>query len=198
MSLLIDDSAWSAQNYTDSFFLKKPTDLRYLKTEYYTYYAQTESTDQPFSITLPKRSGPEVYHLNKLLMEVQLKLVDSDGNIPANGSNVAPVNNILHSIFMQVKLKLNQYELNKQANHYPLKAYLYNTLNFSGQVKQSLLANEGYYRDTPDSFEIMDTNDGFLNRRALFVKTEAGEDGTPRVYDSKGLVLTGKIGKINN
>lgn len=190
MSLIVDEGSVAAVNYAESFFFKKNVDLRFVKSEFMSFSPSGDcSNDLNISFILPRRSGSEIYHLDKLLMEVCVKLVDSDNKPPENNTDIGPVNNIIHSIFAQVELLLNNIPVNRSSAHYPFKAYIFNTLNFGGEVKSSVLSNEGYIGDAPFQFDSA-ANSGYAQRRSMFVENE---DKGIRKYKDTGIVLTGKV-----
>ena len=69
-----------------------------------------------------------------------LKLNDTEPNI---GSNVSVSNNVLHTLFENVKVKFNdQYDSDGMAN-YPYLAYLKTLLSYPGGVKNDSFRGQG-------------------------------------------------------
>ena len=71
----------------------------------------------------------------------------------AENIKVAPVNNVLHLIFNQVDVFLNQKLVSPPNNAYPYRAYIESLLNYSPAAKASYLTTALWYDDTPEYFE---------------------------------------------
>lgn len=93
--------------------------------------------------------------------------------------NVAPMNNIVSSLFKSVKLQLNNVTINRDDDHYHLKAYLHDLYTYDVQHKETLLKPSGWYEDTNNHFDDMDEegqaytkNEGFHERKLMFFTTK--------------------------
>lgn len=83
--------------------------------------------------------------------------------------DVAPVNNLLHSLFNQVDITLNQKPVSPANNLYAYRAYLETLLNYGPAAKKSHLTSCLWYDDTPGKLDVAgDQNEGFKKRRAHF------------------------------
>lgn len=65
---------------------------------------------------------------------------------------VAPVNNVLHSLFNQIQVYLNNTPVENTNDTYLYKAYLENLLCYGTESKNTFLRNEGWYKDTAGQF----------------------------------------------
>lgn len=75
-------------------------------------------------------------------------------------SLIAPVNNIIHSLFQQVQIYLNGKEVENTNSNYAYKAYLANLLSYNKEAKTTFLESEGFFKDTAgemDSLTLVET-----------------------------------------
>ena len=93
--------------------------------------------------------------------------------------NVAPLNNVVSSLFKSVKLQLNNVTINRDDDHYHLKAYLHDLYTYDVEHKETLLKPGGWYSDTNNHFNDMDVpneafamNQGFHERKLFFMTTQ--------------------------
>lgn len=89
--------------------------------------------------------------------------------------NVAPMNNIVSSLFKSVKLQLNNVTINRDDDHYHLKAYLHDLYTYDIMHKDTFLRTGGWYADSNNLFNDMETsgdadpNLGYHMRKGLFL-----------------------------
>ena len=80
-------------------------------------------------------------------MYVKFKIIKADSHNLELNSNVAPVNNFLHSMFSGVDLYLNNKLISSNSDTYPYRAYIknlsYNADSNSTHLKASVLWAEG-------------------------------------------------------
>jgi len=101
------------------------------------------------------------------LLEVRVLITKSDGKLPDTAKQVAPINNIGHSMWEAVRLIINDKEITKAPGLYPFKAYISNVLTYDTWVKAEQLSVQGYYTDTAGRM-LVTGNTGFAQRNALF------------------------------
>ena len=95
----------------------------------------------------------------------------SNGETPAENLNVVPVNNLLHSMFNQIDIFLNQKLVLLPNNAYPYRAYIESLLNYSPIAKESHLTADSWLDNTAGLFEAQSqtrgelANKGALNRQ---------------------------------
>ena len=85
---------------------------------------------------------------------------------------VAPVNNILHSLFQSVTLQIGNRVLSDAGSSYPYRAHLESLLFHSRAHADSILGNAGYRTETPDQLHNCTGNASAEWRRALVSKKE--------------------------
>ncbi len=120
-----------------------------------------------------------------------MKIVKSDGvSLPDSNKTVAPVNNILHSLFESVRLTINDVPITVSPNNYAYKAYITNCLTYGPSVKSAQLACQGWYSDLGNHMgPSPGTNAGFTERNQLF--RENYKDGN--AYRKNGATFMGRL-----
>lgn len=79
-------------------------------------------------------------------MEVKLKIVKSDGTLPPKTAKVAPINNILHSLWSNVSVFLNDTQI-ANTHDFGYRCYITNCLTYSSIIKSAQLSSQGYFAD---------------------------------------------------
>ena len=80
------------------------------------------------------------------------KKVNDKYELLENGK-VGPINNLLHSLFSQVTLWLNNTQIENSNGSYAYRAYIENLLNYGSGAKSSHLKSCLYEKDTPGLME---------------------------------------------
>ena len=180
-----------AENYTGSFFKRLPSDSRFLQNSYTKFGPAGSIQDKTIEFCLDRYDAANIYLIQFATLKVQCVIVKENGSLPSTDALVAPVNNVVHSLFESVRLIINDKPLTSSAGNYPYKAYITNCLTYSTVVKYSQLKCEGYYEDTSKIMGPSENNVGFIERNNLFRKKfEAGEDYRPEGATFYGRLLT--------
>ena len=115
-------------------------------------YAPLSSVENPNSaITFLIAGTDEYIDLSKTILTVTGKIMKKDGTTKLGGgdqSNVAPVNNFLHSLFRQVDVYLNGKQVTPAMGTYAYRSYIETLLNYDVSAKQSQFSSALYYKDT--------------------------------------------------
>ena len=115
-------------------------------------YAPLSSVENPNSaITFLIAGTDEYIDLSKTILTVTGKITKKDGTTKLGGgdqSNVAPVNNFLHSLFRQVDVYLNGKQVTPAMGTYAYRSYIETLLNYDASAKQSQFSSALYYKDT--------------------------------------------------
>ncbi len=140
---------------------------------------------------LDRYEAANVYVIQETYCEVTVKIVKSDGtSLPDADKIVAPVNNILHSLFESVRLTINDVPITVAPNNYPYKAYITNCLTYGPSVKSAQLTCQGWYSDMGNHMGPKPgTNTGFTDRNQLFRVNY--KDGA--AYRPSGVTLFGRL-----
>ena len=154
MSYVHEKSKQCGKTETDLFTIP-PTQASLEKGRWIDYHplSSVENDDGPITFLA---AGTEDYvDLSKTILFVEGKVVKADGtNLGGDEqSNVAPVNNFLHSLFKQVDVYLNGKQVTPAMGTYPYRAYLETLLNYDVSAKESQLTSAMYYKDTAGEME---------------------------------------------
>ena len=120
-------------------------------------YAPLSSVENANSaITFLIAGTDEYIDLSKTILTVTGKITKKDGTSKLDGndqSNVAPVNNFLHSLFRQIDVYLNGKQVTPAMGTYAYRSYIETLLNYDVSAKQSQFSSALYYKDTPGQME---------------------------------------------
>ena len=115
-------------------------------------YTPISSVQNPDSaITFLIAGTDEYIDLSKTILTVTGKITKKDGTSKLDSndqSNVAPVNNFLHSLFRQVDVYLNGKQVTPAMGTYAYRSYIETLLNYDVSAKQSQFSSALYYKDT--------------------------------------------------
>jgi hypothetical protein len=79
-----------------------------------------------------KGQGDEYLDLSQSYLQVVCKFTKGDGiNLAGGGSTSTPLNNILHSLFSEIDVSVNEKVVTPGTDTYPYKAYLEKLLSYS-------------------------------------------------------------------
>ena len=120
-------------------------------------YAPLSSVENPNSaITFLIAGTDEYIDLSKTILTVTGNIMKKDGMTKLDGggqSNVAPVNNFLHSLFRQVDVYLNGKQVTPAMGTYAYRSYIETLLNYDVSAKESQFSSALYYKDTATKME---------------------------------------------
>jgi len=189
-----------ATNYVDSFFSKLPADARFNKIEYQKVVPITGlgKDVKKIDFLLEKRDAPMCYMVSDILIETCVTIVKKDGSsLPDITSIVAPVNNMLHSLFTSVSMQVGNQYITLTPEYYPYKTYLQNLLTFDDDVKGSALQSQGYQQDMKrfmgpevDPVTGLPGNMGMVMRMQRFRE----DFGMKSAWKPEGATFIGKLG----
>lgn len=133
MSFLHPHSCECAKSEVDLFALP-PTQTSIENGQWVHYKTvSTISENAPLEFVVP---GSEDYiDLSQTLLSLSIKICKDDGTNCAVADNIAPVNNIMHPMFSQVDVHLNQKLISPPNNTYAYKSYLETLLNYDAGAK---------------------------------------------------------------
>ena len=138
--------------------------------------------------------------LSKTRLQVQIKVVQQDGSNLIETDKTAPINLLLHTMFAQVDLFLNQVQVGKHAPPtYALKSYMDVLLNNGKEAKDTELVSQGWYKDSADAMDEIDptlgsANGGLVNRYVHIKGSKIWElEGRPDIdfFKQKRYLLNG-------
>ena len=116
-------------------------------------------------------AGNSDYYLDlaQSYLLVTVKLKKTDGSAIVDAEKVGPVNLLLHSLFAEVEVSLNEKIITPSNNTYPYRSYFETVLNYGSDAKQSKLTAELYYMDEAAKINSLD-NEGLLARRVMVLE----------------------------
>ena len=122
----------------------------------------------PIEFTIP--GNPDQYiDLSRTRLYLKIRIIKQDGTRIGAQEKVAPVCNLVHSLFSQVDVKLKDTLVSSSFNTYPYKSYLEDLLTTGRDAARSHKTSALWY---PDSGEFNETdpqanteNYGFLTRQ---------------------------------
>ena len=152
-------------------------------------YAPLSSVENPNSaITFLIAGTDEYIDLSKTILTVTGKITKKDGTSKLDSndqSNVAPVNNFLHSLFRQVDVYLNGKQVTPAMGTYAYRSYIETLLNYDVSAKQSQFSSALYYKDTAGK---MDETGALPATKTLNYRTAQGSgsstDGSVTYYST--------------
>ena len=100
---------------------------------------------------LPALSGPNIYLISRHYLTLRLRMINKDGTIIQNIAKtgeadgrlplIAPINNVMHSLFDQVSCKLNSKDVNLASKW---KSYITNLLSYNAESKGTWMNEFGW------------------------------------------------------
>ena len=156
-------------------FSVPPTQLSLEKGRWIDYRPLSSVTNDDSAITFLISGTDEYIDLSKTILVVEGKVINGDGSDLSGGtqSNVAPVNNFLHSLIKQVDVYLNGKQVTPAMGTYAYRSYIETLLNYDVSTKNSQLSSALYFKDTPGQ---MDEN-GALPRSRTITYVEKDTNG---------------------
>ena len=114
--------------------------------------------------------------LSQSYLYVKFKIIKADGHALDADSNVAPVNNFLHSMFNSVDLYLNNKLISSNSDTYPYRAYIETLLSYNADSKSTFLnASVLWVEDTAAQFDTLnhdEANTGLQKRIAIISQSD--------------------------
>ena len=97
--------------------------------------------------------GTDFTDLGNTILEVEIRVTTAAGEDVVATKNVCPVNNVFHSLWSQVQVKLKDYIVSHPSPNYGYQAYMENLLNFSQQSKTTWMTSLGWSMDQATKFD---------------------------------------------
>ena len=138
-------------------FSVPPTQLSLEKGRWIDYRPLSSVENPDSAITFLIAGTDEYLDLSKTILYVEGKFMknDKDGLDDVGGAqtNVAPVNNFLHSLFKQIDVYLNGKQVTPAMGTYAYRSYIETLLNYDVSAKKSQLSSALYFKDTAEQMD---------------------------------------------
>ena len=164
MAFVHEDSCPCAKSELDLFCLP-PTQTSILKYRSIEYSPISILGNGPVEFAV-SGSGEDYTDLANTYLHVICKVLHSDGSKLKEERNIDPVNNLLHSMWSQVDLYLNDMLITPSTNTYPYRAYLETLLSFDESVKRNRLRSALWDDDWRGTRDDYDRNSGHIRRKS--------------------------------
>ena len=162
-------------------FSVPPTQLSLEKGRWIDYRPLSSVENPDSAITFLIAGTDEYLDLSKTILYVEGKILKGDDDTPLSGggqTNVAPVNNFLHSLFKQVDVYLNGKQVTPAMGTYAYRSYIETLLNYDVSAKKSQLSLALYFKDTARH---MDGNGALPQQMSVKVKNTAKSDAEEEI-----------------
>ena len=123
-------------------------------------------------------TGDAYLDLANTYLLIRAKVVPGDCTDLAADTQVAPVNNWLHSLFSQVDVYINDTLVTPSSNTYPFRAYVETLLSYGAEAKKTQLTSQLWYKDTAGHMDAtLDNggNSGLAERRMYIAESRVVE-----------------------
>ena len=149
MSYVHPYSKRSEKSEVDLFSVP-PTQLSLEKGRWIDYRPLSSVENPDSAITFLIAGTDEYIDLSKTILHVEGKVTDGNGDALSGGTqtNVAPVNNFLHSLFKQVDVYLYGKQVTPAMGTYAYRSYIETLLNYDVSAKNSQFSSALYFKDT--------------------------------------------------
>ena len=182
----------------DRFFTQPAIESAYSRSWTMHVSPSGHSNDRRLSFNIPPMSDGNLYLLKDAKLALTVRLVDKDGNKPADDAKVSISNNLGQTLFKDIHMTMNECPCSLgYAGLYAHFCYMYNFLNASTDRKNGLLQLQGF---ASDNFADLDSasarhwgpvgqQSGFNTRRNMFgnydkTRAKFTFDGEPRLFFS--------------
>lgn len=170
MSLLHTASSEALRSELDLWAI--PPTQTVLEGGQWTHFKPITSIDQSNTIEFcVPGTGHEYIDPAHTLLLVKGKIVKENGSDLGEGDNsdASPVNYMLHSLWSQVDVSLNQKLISQSAMTYPYRSYMESLLAYDSPAKNSHMSMRMWYKDTAGHMDECkpDKNEGLKKRHEL-------------------------------
>ena len=126
-------------------------------------------------------SGDDYIDFANSYLYVRAKITRANGNNLEDGDKVGPINNFLHSLFMQIDVILNGTLVTNSTNTYPYRSYIESLLSYGSAAKKSHLTTCLYYKDEAGKMDKADPNAAEADRNIGLMRRAAFTAGSNEV-----------------
>ena len=100
----------------------------------------------------------ELIDPSRIYLYLKIRLLNENGGVFTGDENINVCNLILHSLFSQIDVILNDHQISSSNNLYSYRSYITTLLNYNHEIKKTHLATQGYFEDSPGHFNTLHTS----------------------------------------
>ena len=168
---MLDHSCETAKPELE-LFSSLPTQSSVEEGYYEDFDSKNNITDGPITFEVCGDGTDYMDLLNTYLM-CDVKVTKADGSDIENDDNVGCVNGLMHALFNQVVVKLNDTMVSENNNTYHYRAHLENLLSFGTEAKQNQLSAALWFKDTAGHMDdIAAANAGNVKRKEYIAESK--------------------------
>ena len=118
--------------------------------------------------------GQDYIDLANTQLYARVQILRGNGNPIDNTDDVGPINLLLHSLFSEIEIKMNDTLVSSSNNTYAYRAYLETLLSYGPAAKTSQLTSALYYKDIGGAMDEANPhaqgahNTGLVKRHSFF------------------------------
>lgn len=179
-------------------FTTPPTQGAYEKIQWVDYRPVAQiKEDAPVEFVIPA-SGSQYLNLKQTYLHIKAKLVQEDGSDLTLEDRVAPVNNMIHSLWDQVDVLFQQKLISSSTKNYQYKSMMETLLTYDAGAKNTQLQSAGFFKDTAGLMDAADPvtggNSGLAKRYNLMLQSRVCDLMSPLhadLFQQNRLLLNG-------
>ncbi|GFQ74037.1 uncharacterized protein TNCT_489071 [Trichonephila clavata] len=130
--------------------------------------------------------GDAYFDLTHTFLNVQAKILKSDGSAFTANDKCGPINYLLNTMFSECHISLNDRQISSESN-YAYKAYIQSTLFHSEASQKNFLRAGLFYKDTVEEF---DDTDLTATGKNLGLKKRLDHVKEGKIFDMCGILHT--------
>lgn len=115
-----------SSSFIENLFINLPSDSRYKQVVTHKFVPRTglDVNSTQIEFLLPALDSPNCYFISNVMIEVTVLITKADNSLPPATAQVAPVCNMLSSLFETVNLRINDNLITASGSQYSYKDYL--------------------------------------------------------------------------
>jgi hypothetical protein len=127
-------------SFIENLFLNLPTDSRFKQVITHKFVPRTglDENSTQIEFVLPALDAPNCYFISNIMIEVTVLITKADNNLPAATDKVAPIPNMLSSLFETVSMRINDNLITASGSQYSYKDFIQTLLSSPSDAKQML------------------------------------------------------------
>lgn len=168
-NLIRQECGKSELNYQEPLFYQ--TDI---EDDYFQYLSPKNTLTAGNPIYFDIEGTSDFIDISQTQLKVRIQVTGPDGANITEDNNLAPINNVLNSLFSQVQISLKGNCISHSNLMYPFKSYIENLLHYPYNAKFSWMKNMGWIDDQSNKYDLP-TNTGLTSRRKAILNGRTAE-----------------------